>query len=149
MDPTKAKTLLLPRPVKGPITCDFGKRGKLWKQGFHPGVDFGVIKGTPIENCLIGKVHLAGRETHFGWRVWVLSELSCGLVRILYAHCSKILVDRDEIVQPGQVIALSGDSGERRDGKPMPPHLHIQVEFYPSRELFRPEFFDGHSRRVA
>lgn len=134
--------ILLPQPVDGPITCPFGKKGKLWKLGYHPGVDFGVPKGTEIRAVMDGKVQMAGQETHFGFRLWTLMGLSSGPVRILYAHCSKLLVGLGEKVEQGQVIALSGNTGERRDGKPMPFHLHLQCEMWPSRELLEPEFYE-------
>lgn len=133
----------LPRPVRSsvPISCAFGVKGTSWKLGFHPGVDFRAPMGTDIYCTLAGKVQMAGLEAYFGKRIWVVSEHPVlGLIRILYAHCSKLLVNPKEAVAAGRLIALSGNTGTRRDGTPQKTHLHLQVEKWPSRELVKPDF---------
>lgn len=139
-DRLRMAEIKLLKPVDGPVSCDFGVKGTSWKTGFHTGVDFAVPKGTEIRNCLGGQVQLSGRETNFGLRIWVLSKMPFGLMRILYGHCSKLLFNQDEIVEKGQVIALSGNSGERHDKKLMKFHLHTQWEEWPSRKLIKPTF---------
>lgn len=136
--------ILLPRPVDGiyPISCQFGEKGDVWAKGYHTGVDFAVPKGTDIWASLYGKVQLAGLEEHFGKRIWILADMSFGQVRILYAHCSELLVGPGDNIRVGQMIARSGNTGKRKDGKPMAYHLHLQAEMWPSRELLKPDFYE-------
>ncbi len=44
-------------PIKnGKITTPYNKKGKMWKSGFHTGVDYAVPEGTEIIAAVDGKV---------------------------------------------------------------------------------------------
>lgn len=131
------QTILLRRPVDFPISCDFGVKGKHWKSGYHKGVDFGCPVGSEVFACRSGEVKLAGEEKSFGKRIWIVSKLTYS-VWILYAHLSEIFVKAGQKVEEGQKIGLSGNTGNSSG-----PHLHVQVERYPSRGLLKPEFYDN------
>ena len=85
----------------------------------HSGVDLGADWGEPIYAALDGVVIQAKNSSDYG--NYVALDHGDGLVT-LYAHCSQLLVDVDERVEKGQVIALAGSTG-RSTG----PHLHFEV----------------------
>ncbi len=104
------------RPVAaGVLTSQFGQRwGRL-----HAGVDFGVPVGTPIYAASDGTVTAVGPASGYGQ--WV--KLSHpGRVTTVYGHISRWTVTVGQAVQPGQLIAYSGNEG-RSTG----PHLHFEV----------------------
>ena len=126
--------LLRPVSEQWPITAKFGKRGTLWKRGFHAGTDFGCPEGTPCLAAEGGEVQLAGEQGDSGLRVWVktLSE------RHLYAHLSKVFVKVGEYVILGQEIGRTGKTGHVTG-----PHLHFEVRRLDTDEPIPPIFAEG------
>ncbi|MGQ0560293.1 MAG: M23 family metallopeptidase [Gemmatimonadota bacterium] len=85
----------------------------------HQGVDITAPVGTPIVAAARGTVAKAGYEGDYGYLV----ELDHGYgVTTRYAHASKTLVRRGQVVERGQQIALVG-----RSGLAVGPHLHYEV----------------------
>lgn len=147
-----------PVDLKFPVTSPFGvdrpdiaKRFNQ-KKNFHKGVDFGSarrkgvishsINGSLVYSVLSGKAQLAGWENEedhkqgFGQRLWVLSHHPThGDIRICYAHLSDLFVGEGNNIDFFQAIGRVGTTG-RSTG----PHLHIQVEKWPSREVLEPIF---------
>jgi murein DD-endopeptidase MepM/ murein hydrolase activator NlpD len=108
-------------PLVGPITSGFGYR-VLPSTGyleFHQGIDIGAWYGTPVLATKAGKVVFAGWRPGLGWTVVLEHEMGFTTV---YGHNSWYFVDPGDMVQEGQKIALSGDSG-RSTG----PHLHYEI----------------------
>lgn len=104
------------------VTSGFGFRSspvyKRWKS--HNGVDFAAAEGTPVYACKSGKVaFVAKMDAVFGNYV-VLSH--DGGLSSVYAHLSKINVEKDELVRSGEIIGLSGKTGAVTG-----PHLHFEV----------------------
>lgn len=98
-------------PLKGVLT-----------QGSHTGhtaLDFGVVVGTEVHSTMGGKVVQAGWNNE-GYGNLVIVEN--GLYRTYYAHLSKIPVMVGKTVQSGEVIGLSGNTGNSTG-----PHLHYEV----------------------
>ncbi len=85
----------------------------------HLGIDFGAQRGTPIYAIAGGKVIYAGWMRGYGK---VTKIAHGGGVVSLYAHQSKILVKRGDVVKAHQVIGKIGSTG-RSTG----PHLHLGV----------------------
>lgn len=110
----------IPLP-EGELVSPFGNRSDpiTSRHAFHAGVDFAAPHGAPIVAAAGGVVDVAGWHPDFGWTVEI--EHGNGL-RTRYAHASKLLVRRGDIVTPGERIALVGSSG-RSTG----PHLHFEV----------------------
>jgi len=110
----------IPLP-EGELVSPFGNRLDpiTSRHAFHAGVDFAAPHGTPIVAAAGGVVGVAGWHPDFGWTVEI--EHGNGL-RTRYAHASKLLVERGDVVPPGERIALVGSSG-RSTG----PHLHFEV----------------------
>lgn len=102
-------------PVAGVLTSRFGQR---WGRE-HTGVDLAVSSGTKVKAADGGKVIFTGRSGGYG--ILVKIDHGNGYVTY-YGHLSKILVSRGERVAKGDVIALSGNTGNTTG-----PHLHFEV----------------------
>jgi len=105
-------------PLSSELTSGFGRRRVVNGQSRspHSGVDLKAVTGTPIHATNSGKVVFA--EDLFFSGNTVVVDHGLGLYTY-YGHCSKILVQVNEIVKSGQVIAEVGATG-RVTG----PHLH-------------------------
>ena len=86
---------------------------------FHKGVDIAAPMGTDVYCAAKGKVIFAGQKSGYG--NCVIIEHENGLAT-LYGHLSKILVDANQQVKIGDIIAKVGSTG-RSTG----PHLHYEV----------------------
>ncbi|WP_298439585.1 M23 family metallopeptidase [Geobacter sp.] len=109
-------------PVNGPVTSGVGWRVDPFgsnKLVYHRGIDIAVPLGTPVRATRGGRVIYAG--LHGGHGLTVIVEQDDG-GRTLYGHNSELVVRPDERIDPGAVIALSGNSG-RSTG----PHVHYEV----------------------
>tara|TARA_B100000700_G_scaffold307223_1_gene383413 strand:+ start:2355 stop:3317 length:963 start_codon:yes stop_codon:yes gene_type:complete len=90
----------------------------------HRGYDFKVPVGTPILSVAEGRVVETGVHPGFGMFV-VISHTSAivdDLSFTSYNHLSAKMVEKDDVVSAGQVIALSGNTG-----KSTGPHLHFSI----------------------
>jgi len=109
-------------PVKKGIrTSGFGNRKDPFnrKPAFHSGVDFAAPVGTPVHASAGGKVVFSGIIGSYGQVVEI--DHGAGLVT-RYAHLSKRLVKKNQIVTPGFLIAKMGSTG-RSTGS----HLHFEI----------------------
>ena len=106
-------------PVQAPITSPFGLRLRGIVPGIHRGVDLAVPTGTPVRCMAPGRVRFAGVQRGFGNVVWVDHG---GQVLTVYAHLSSIQVKAGESVAGGQVLGLSGSTGDATA-----PHLHFEI----------------------
>ena len=82
----------------------------------HSGADFRAAEGTPVVAPNVGRVVLTG-DTYFSGGSIILDH-GWGLYSY-FAHLSKILVDKGDLVEPGQTVGQAGATG-RVTG----PHLH-------------------------
>lgn len=106
-------------PAVDVITSDFGWRKFRWRGDFHTGVDIGVWYRTPVAVTQDGVVTYAGWESGYGWTVEVKHTLGFST---LYGHLSRYLVSPGDQVKRGEIIALSGNSGNSTG-----PHLHYEI----------------------
>jgi murein DD-endopeptidase MepM/ murein hydrolase activator NlpD len=86
---------------------------------FHEGLDFSAAHGEPIRATASGIVILSRRDGHYGKHIKI--QHGAGL-ETRYAHASKLLVKKGDLVSKGEVIALVGNTG-RSTG----PHLHYEI----------------------
>jgi murein DD-endopeptidase MepM/ murein hydrolase activator NlpD len=102
------------RPVTGFISRNFDpERG-------HMGIDYVVKTGTPVYVSANGFIIFANYTVKDGNMIIVLHP---GNYITVYKHCSSLLKkERDTVVQ-GELIALSGNTGEITSG----PHLHFEI----------------------
>lgn len=101
------------------MTSAFGVRWQGWLPEIHRGVDIGVPDGTPIATMAPGTVRFAGTMRGYGTVVWMDHG---GDVLSVYAHLSEARVVTGEGVASGQIIGLSGRSGDVTG-----PHLHFEI----------------------
>jgi murein DD-endopeptidase MepM/ murein hydrolase activator NlpD len=110
-------------PIKdGKITTPYNKAGKMWKSGFHTGVDFAVPAGTDILAACDGTVVANNWGAAYGKQVIVKANVNGKDVWMIYAHCSQTMVKAGAKVKTGQHIAESGNTGNSSG-----PHLHFEV----------------------
>lgn len=109
------------RPVNAPVTSSFGMRMHpiLKYRRLHAGVDFGAAAGTPIKAAASGEVIAATYLRGYGNTVIIHHG---GEVSTVYAHASRLLVSKGQMVKQGQVIARVGSTGLSTS-----PHLHWEV----------------------
>ncbi|MBK7106698.1 MAG: M23 family metallopeptidase [Ignavibacteriae bacterium] len=109
-------------PAEGNIGDRFGMRFHpiLRYNRMHTGLDVVIDTGTEVFAPGDAKVLEAGVQSGYGNTV----QLDHGFGYItLYAHLSKIKVYKGQKVRRGDLIGLSGSSGELSTG----PHLHYEV----------------------
>lgn len=90
------------------------------KKGQHLGIDYRAAIGEKVPAANRGKVVLARDLFYTGWTVLIDHGLE---VYTNYGHLSKTLVEEGSIVEKGDIIGLSGNTG-RTSG----PHLHWGVK---------------------
>ena len=102
------------KPVIGFISRNFDpERG-------HMGIDFVVKTGTPVYVSANGFIIFANYTVKDGNMIIVSHP---GNFITVYKHCSSLLKKERDIVVQGELIALSGNSGELTTG----PHLHFEI----------------------
>ncbi|MDO5441130.1 MAG: peptidoglycan DD-metalloendopeptidase family protein [Bacillota bacterium] len=114
-------TMCWPSQASTNITSPFGNRMhpilKVYKM--HTGIDIGAAGGTNILAANSGVVISAGWNNSYGYMVMI--DHGGGIVT-LYAHSSKLLVSKGDVVSRGQTIALVGSTGMSTGN-----HLHFEV----------------------
>ncbi|HHX96087.1 MAG TPA: M23 family metallopeptidase [Clostridia bacterium] len=96
-------------PVSGQIAKPFG-----WlvqsdeSRVFHEGITIMAKEGTPVKAALGGSVSRIGHDEELGRYLIICSE---GGLLVRYAYCKEILVNLNDEVKEGEVIARVGQSG--------------------------------------
>jgi murein DD-endopeptidase MepM/ murein hydrolase activator NlpD len=136
LDPTTipaAGTAVFAWPLKNVIITqyfggtEFARRnaGVYGGRAYHPGVDFGAPRGTPIYAPLSGTVRATGNTDAvpgcWSWGKWTLIDHANGL-STLYAHQDTISVVPGQRVATGEIIGYIGNTGFSTG-----PHLHFTV----------------------
>jgi murein DD-endopeptidase MepM/ murein hydrolase activator NlpD len=120
----RLKKMMLPtqQPVSGGhVGSSFGWRIDPFNgsRALHTGLDFQADPGTPILSAAGGVVVTAENHPQYGNMV----EVDHGNNLITrYAHASRLLVKKGDLVKRGQKVAEVGSTG-RSTG----PHLHFEV----------------------
>ena len=114
-------------PLSGPlvVTQAFGARPEVyarWNLPGHEGLDLRAAAGTPVMAVDDGQVALASDKGAYGLHY----RIGHSWGESVYAHLSKLLVMQGQRVTRGQVIGLSGNTGNS-DG----PHLHFGLRVAP------------------
>jgi len=110
---------LSPRGLEGCITQGFHAR--------HRGIDVSLWGGTPISATHAGTVACGGWVGgHFGNLVIIRSEGDPPEWESWYGHLDQVLVRQGQEVERGQLIALSGNTGEKTTGA----HLHYEIHHF-------------------
>ncbi|MDR1553158.1 MAG: peptidoglycan DD-metalloendopeptidase family protein [Prevotellaceae bacterium] len=109
-------------PLKKPmhITSKFGyRRGRS-----HNGIDLKLLTGDTVVAPMRGMVRVTGNNgRRKGYGNFIVIRHYNGLETV-YGHLSKVLVEKNQIVEPGDIIALGGNTG-RSTGS----HLHWEIRY--------------------
>ncbi len=109
-------------PADGPLTARMGEQRSIngsTPSGHHGGTDIGVPEGTPVHATNRGRVVLAEKLTVRG--NMVIIDHGGGLFSG-YCHLSEIDVTDGQLVEAGDAIALSGNTGLSTGA-----HLHWEM----------------------
>ena len=103
------------------VTSRFGFRRSpiTGVNAFHEGIDFGSGYGVPVRATASGVVVLAETRTSYGYVVTI--DHGFGFIT-RYAHNSVLTVTSGTVVQKGDIIARSGDTGRSAGA-----HVHYEV----------------------
>ena len=97
----------------------------------HYGIDYGISTGNEVRSCGKGKVVMAENRISTGWSICI--EHLPGLYSIYY-HMSELKVHVGQMINPGELIGLSGATGLATG-----PHLHWEIRL--NWEAVSPDFF--------
>jgi murein DD-endopeptidase len=133
--------LAWPVPAGTRVTSPFGWRDHplLGAKQLHTGVDLGVPEGTEVHATANGTVIRVSEDSLNG--KLVIIDHGRG-VTTAYCHNSAFRVRLGQLVQAGDVISLSGNTG-RSTG----PHVHYQLEL--THKPVDPFLFKGSSEKLA
>ena len=137
---TASMTVTMVSPVTGTVSCEW--RG----YDLHAGMDIACPVGTPIYAAFAGTVREAG------WNPEGTGRSGIG-VRIenpdtesqYYGHLSQTLVKVGDWVAMGQLVGLSGDTGDVTG-----PHVHFECweaggTYWNGRDADPRDWFDSHN----
>lgn len=117
-------------PVKGRILNKFGRQKDKQYGSFivHNGINIKARTGTPVRSIFNGKVLYTGELDGYGNLVIIGHGKD---YHSLYGHLDRISIKTNQVVQAGDIIGLSGDTGSlvgetlylemRKKGKPIEP----------------------------
>ena len=151
--PTGASTgFVPPLDFKSAVTGTFAEdRGN----ALHRGTDLRAPEGSPVHAPSAALVHDVAVEKAGG--LYVVLGLQrpdggfadqttagddSGLV-VTFAHLSQASVKPGDTVKAGDVIGKTGATGQDPNGNPVPPHLHVAVEYVHDAQLMS---FDSNAR---
>ena len=112
--------------AQGPFTISKPYRGPApYGDGIHPGIDYDINTGTPIIAVSDGEViHIAVADDGIENGMFVIVVHGNHFATI-YAHLSKVVVQKGQLLKRGQLIGLSGASNNY--GSKDHQHLHFGV----------------------
>ena len=106
-------------PIKSKytVTSRYGWR----RSGFHTGIDYAAVYGTPIYAAEDGVVTCSQWSGNYGYLVKIQHP---GGFETRYAHCSRFAVSVGDTVKKGDVIAYVGSTGNSTG-----PHVHLEIRY--------------------
>lgn len=117
---------------------------RLYRGGYHQGLDFRAKVGTPVFALDDGEV-LTSRDHGTNTGKWIAIKHSNGFIS-RYLHLDQRLVSVGDWVTKGQQIALSGATGIvqsaahlhldlKKDGAPVPSEPYVPADRYKSNVI--------------
>ena len=121
-----------PMPIKGTVTSWYGYRTSPFNSGksdFHTGIDISGYKHhAEVSSVEKGTVVFAGVQRGYGNCILIHNYGEGEEFYTMYAHLSKIYVNKGDKVDRGTVIALEGGGkGDPNPGYSTGHHLHFEV----------------------
>lgn len=111
-------------PVGVKSSHNYSAGGSMWSSGTHTGVDFPVATGTELHAVGNATVTEAGWGGRYGNNI--VLKMTDGTYT-QYAHLSRVDVKVNQKVTTGQVIGLTGATGNVTG-----PHLHFEARTGPA-----------------
>ena len=108
------EALLFIKPVNGFLSRKFDP-----DKG-HMGFDFVVKEGTPVYAATGGYIIFSNYTVEDGYMIIINHRDGYSSI---YKHCSVLLKAERENVEQGELIALSGNTGNHTTG----PHVHFEI----------------------
>lgn len=105
-------------PVEGGVSSSFFG-DKVDRTSRHKGHDWAVPSGTSVKASEKGVVELAYYSESYGYNVLIRHNQN---IETRYAHMSVLYVKQGESIKRGQILGLSGNTGDSTG-----PHLHFEV----------------------
>lgn len=104
------------------ITCEFNKKGNLWKAGFHTGIDL-ITSDLNVFSPVDGKLKEIGFDKAYGNYIIIIDIYNnyhwlCHLSSVLIKGNKKV----GDKIKEGEYIALMG-----RTGNATGVHLHYEI----------------------
>ncbi|MFZ5989167.1 MAG: murein hydrolase activator EnvC family protein [Bacillota bacterium] len=114
-------SMIWPVPSSTRVSSYFGNRLHpiLKRYKMHTGIDISAKSGASIVAANKGTVIMTGWQGGYGYTVVIDHG---GGITTLYAHCSKIIAKKNDVVKAGETIAKIGSTGLSTG-----PHLHFEV----------------------
>lgn len=110
-------------PLKGIyVTSSFGAIDSIRNHKSHGGIDLKAEIGTPVYAVKAGTVVIANSTSlskNYGKTIVI--KHADGYTSV-YAHLDDFKVEENQLVSPGQIIGLTGETG-----KASGPHLHFEL----------------------
>jgi murein DD-endopeptidase MepM/ murein hydrolase activator NlpD len=110
----KIAGLDLVNPVKGKITNPYNPDKK------HYAIDIALKNNSPVKAIADGRVIFSDWTKSGGYTIIIKSPQN---IISVFKHNNKLLRKEGDLVKQGEVIALSGNTGEKTSG----PHLHFEL----------------------
>lgn len=101
-------------PVKGTISEIYDPTQK------HYGIDVVTIKNAPVKAAADGTVIFSEWTTETGYVIIIEHKNN---IITAYKHNASLTKEQGELVKGGEVIAITGNTGELTTG----PHLHFEI----------------------
>lgn len=103
------------------LTCEYGRKGSVWKSGYHGGTDLVGLDSEKVYSICNGVVERAGYDASgFGNYVRIKEDGSEN--RIFLAHLARIYVKVGQRVSYTTVVGLMGSTGNSTG-----PHTHVEI----------------------
>ena len=103
------------------VTCEFGRKGKRWKAGYHTGIDI-VNDDLIVYSTCNGKVVNMGFDASYGNFIVIADDTPNDVHYHLYCHLSRILTSMNAEVNPTTKIGIMGSTGNSSG-----IHLHYEI----------------------
>lgn len=122
---TPSSRVIPPVDSRFPVSSEYGWRVIFGQRQFHRGIDYRTPKGTDVVAPTSGVISRVFNDAGGGLTVVMRSLTESGKqVEQSFLHLSKALVKEGDRISQGQIIAKSGNSGERTTG----PHLDWRIK---------------------
>jgi murein DD-endopeptidase MepM/ murein hydrolase activator NlpD len=112
-----AKGMFYRHPFKGEVTSRFGYR----RYRFHYGIDIDLVTGDQVVSAFDGMVRVVRYSKGYGNVIVIRNDNG---LETVYGHLLRSLVDTNQKVKAGEVIAFGGNTG-RSTGS----HLHFELRY--------------------